>query len=493
MWNVKAISCSFISSIAVAAAISGRLFSQTSNVSDNSVISIPRFHEAITTASRGVVSIKAVRAPRREFVPSAETITADERGGHQHSHEPRSEDLDDGFETHGSGVIFDERGHIITCQHGLKFADRVIVQLDDGRTFLASEILVDEPLDLAVIKVPDATDLPVPVFADSDDLRAGDWVLSIGNPYGIGKSVSAGIVSAKERYLTGGPACPLIQSDSASNPGNSGGALVDLKGRVVGISEGGYGQSEGFQGISFALPSNVVVNVAKQLIRSGRVRRAYLGCSTQAVERKIIKHLGANSASGLLVTCVDPRSPAEAAGLQIGDLLIRIKGEMVSTNLALTTLLLNTTPGSSVEATIIRNRNKMRVNVKLGELHRPTIPANPSNDAPPLLPDAKSSLPFAVANLSRPDAAKLGYDEDTVGVLITAVLPGSDASVQGIRPGMVVTRVEQTSIKNIEDYNSALNASKESDKILHLIATPNSSRFVLLNIAVGNSPAQKHD
>jgi serine protease Do len=493
MWSVKAISCSFILSIAVAAAISGRLFSQTSSVRNNSVISIPQFHEAISTASRGVVSIKAVRAPRREFSLPAETTTADERGGHQLSHEPRLEDLDDGFETHGSGVIFDERGHIITCQHGLKSADRVIVQLDDGRTFVASEILVDEPLDLAVIKVPDATDLPVPIFADSDDLQVGDWVLSIGNPYGIGKSVSAGIVSAKERYLTGGPACPLIQSDSASNPGNSGGALVDLKGRIVGISEGGYGQSEGFQGISFALPSNVVVNVAKQLIRSGRVRRAYLGCSTQAVEGEIIEHLGANSTSGLLVTCVDPRSPAEAAGLLVGDLLIRVKSEMVSTNSALTTLLLKTAPGTSVEATIIRNRNKMRVNIKLGELHRPTITANPSHDASPLLPEAKSSLPFAVANLSRSDAAKLGYDEDVVGVLITTVAPGSDASVQGIRPSMVVTRVEQTSIKNVEDYSSALHASKESEKILHLIATPSGSRFVLLDIGGGNSPAQDHD
>jgi serine protease Do len=223
----------------------------------------------------------------------------------------------------GTGVIIDERGYIVTCHHVVTGADAVFVKLEDGRRFVAKAINSDPFTDLAVLRIEGAGHLTVATLAPSDKLDVGDWVVSVGTPYGLANSVSAGIVSAVDREIPEVPRTRLIQTDAASNPGNSGGDLINLKGELIGITEGSYGASEAFQGITFAIPSDVVKDVVHKLIEHGEVRRAYLGCHTESLTPDIAVCVGLTNTQGVIVTKVAADAPAVHAGIQSGDVLLR--------------------------------------------------------------------------------------------------------------------------------------------------------------------------
>ena len=267
------------------------------------------------------------------------------------------------YDSTGSGIVFDERGYIVTCSHVVESAETVFVHLNDGRRLEASKILIDPMTDIAVIQLSESVHLPVVPMGDSDRLRAGDWVISVGNPYSLGISMSAGIVSATQRHLPDASRARLIQCDAATNPGNSGGALIDLDGMVVGISEGGYGVNEGFQGIGFAIPINDVRRIANQLIENGTIDRAYLGCSTQDVSADVCKYLGPSIKGGLIVTDVVPMTAAQKSGIQVGDVITHVAEKPIEGGFRLTDAMETLSPGDELNLTVFRGgeSNVMKV------------------------------------------------------------------------------------------------------------------------------------
>lgn len=268
----------------------------------------------------------------------------------------------------GTGVIIDERGYIVTCHHVVTGADAVFVKLEDGRRFVAKAINSDPFTDLAVLRIEGAGHLTVATLAPSDKLDVGDWVVSVGTPYGLANSVSAGIVSAVDREIPEVPRTRLIQTDAASNPGNSGGALINLKGELIGITEGSYGASEAFQGITFAIPSDVVKDVVHKLIEHGEVRRAYLGCHTESLTPDIAVCVGLTNTQGVIVTKVAADAPAVDAGIQSGDVLLRFDEASIVDGKVMQEFVEAAVPGRGYTLTILRERRTIAVKVVLSQL-----------------------------------------------------------------------------------------------------------------------------
>lgn len=348
----------------------------------------------------------------------------------------------------GSGVIYDDEGRILTNHHVVANAERVHVRLLDGREFAAEVVGSDPSTDVAVIRIEATGDPLTPVvLADSDSLRVGDWVLALGSPLGLDFTVTAGIVSARERQL-GGQASALqsfIQTDAAVNPGNSGGPLVDLEGRMVGITTAIAG-AERFIGYGFAVPSNLARRMASDLVELGFVRRPRIGIRVSDVTAVDAEAYGLDRIAGAEVNAVEPESPGASAGLRAGDVVVGLDGRPIETATQLTTELAERRPGERVRLTIVRDRARRDVTVTLGEFERPReARARPSPDASPA-----SRLGFEVAPLTPDLARRLGIRE-TGGVVVTSVMPGSGAAAVGLRPGQVVISINGRAVERAAD------------------------------------------
>ncbi|MFT5398510.1 MAG: serine protease Do [Gammaproteobacteria bacterium] len=347
----------------------------------------------------------------------------------------------------GSGFIISEDGYILTNHHVIEGADEVIVRMANRNEYVAEIIGSDKASDIAVLKV-DAKNLPVLKFGDSDKLKVGEWVLAIGSPFGFDHSVTAGIVSAKGRSLPSDNYVPFIQTDVAINPGNSGGPLFNLAGEVIGINSQIYSRTGGFMGLSFAIPIEMAVDVATQIKDSGQVSRGWLGVLIQEVTRELAESFGMDNPHGALVAKVLPDSPAESAGLQVGDVIVEFNGRKVLRSSSLPPLVGRAKVGKEAKVIVIRNKKRQRIGVEIAEL--PTS-ITQAAFTPEEAPREKNAMGMSVEELSKAARKTLKIES---GVQVVEVDEGSAASEAGIQKGDVITMIDNREVSSIEDFEA---------------------------------------
>jgi serine protease Do len=348
----------------------------------------------------------------------------------------------------GSGVIVSADGYVVTNNHVVQNARDIEVSLNDGRTLAAKVIGTDPQTDVALIKV-DAQNLPFLTLTDSDNVQVGDVVLAVGNPFGIGETVTHGIVSAKNRATSGEMDQDFIQTDAAINPGNSGGALVDTEGRLVGINSAILSRSGGNQGIGFAVPSNLVRWVADSILKNGRVQRGLLGVSIQDLTPELARALKVNQTKGALVADVSPGSPAEAAGIKNGDVIVKVDNQPIENANQLKLRIAATPPGTTVPLEVDRNGERRTVNVTVKE----RAGENPtgSNNPPPGEKQNAALNGVVVTNLDNQNRAELRIPAGVQGALVTDVDQNSPAYDAGLRPGDVIAEINHQPVRNADD------------------------------------------
>lgn len=373
----------------------------------------------------------------------------------------------------GSGFVIDPSGIVVTNNHVIAEADEVKVRLNDGTT-LDAEILGKDPkTDIAVLKVESDKPLPFVPFGSSDKARVGDWVLAIGNPFGLGGSVSAGIISARNRDIQSGPYDDFIQTDAAINRGNSGGPLFNLQGQVIGVNTAIISPSGGSIGIGFSIPSALVEPVVKQLRDFGETRRGWIGVRIQTVTEEIAESVGLKKPSGAIVVEVTEDGPAEAAGLEQNDIILTFDGKEVPEMRELPRMVAATEIGKTVQIEVFRDGKTIRETIKVGRLEEAEkVAANSEEDEPEEEDsDAKESLGLTLSSLSRSARNRYDLDDDIRGVLITDVDPESSAAEKGIREGDVIVEVGQKEVKDPDDVIKRVNdivASKKKSVLLLL-------------------------
>jgi serine protease Do len=364
----------------------------------------------------------------------------------------------------GSGVIMTPDGYIVTNNHVVDGATEVKVVLGDNREFKAKVIGTDPKSDIAVIKI-DANNLTPITVADSSKVQVGDYALAIGDPFGVGKTVTMGIVSATGRSNLGIEAYEdFIQTDAAVNPGNSGGALVNDRGELIGINTAiiSHG-SEGNQGIGFAIPSDMARNVMEQIVDHGKVTRAFMGIVPQDVTPALAQSFGEKDAHGALVADVSANSPAQRAGIERGDIIVDVNGKPVADANALRMTISMMPPDSTANIKVLRNGSEKEVAVKLGTM--PTEEA--ANNSDHNNGDSGSSLSgVSVENLDPETAKEVGVSADTKGVVVTKVDPSSAAAEAGLQRGDIIQEVNRHAVKNTSEFEQAMRSNKDNPLFL---------------------------
>lgn len=371
----------------------------------------------------------------------------------------------------GSGVIVDREGYILTNNHVIKDADEIKVRLSDKREFTGKVIGTDPKTDLAVIKI-NSDNLPVIKWGDSDKLRVGETVIAIGNPFGLSQTVTSGIVSATGRANVGiADYEDFIQTDAAINPGNSGGALVNVNGELVGINTAIFSTSGGYQGIGFAIPSNMAKVVMENLIKRGKVIRGWLGVVIQPVTPELAKQFGLKEEKGVLVGDVVEEGPAEKAGIQRGDVIIEYDGRKVSEPSSLRNMVANTQPGKVVKIKILREGKEKNLQVTIAEL--PTEMQKVPGRADNLLKGV------IVQNITPGMRKELNIPRRITGVIITDIEEESPA-VGVLSTNDVIIEVNRRKINNVKDYERIVSRIKPDQDILLLIFRNGSTFYITL-------------
>lgn len=372
----------------------------------------------------------------------------------------------------GSGFIIDKDGYIITNNHVVAGADEIKVKLADGREFKAKIIGRDPKTDLALIKISSLfKNLPALSLGDSDKIRVGDWVLAIGNPFGLGHTVTQGIISATGRAIGSGPYDDFLQTDAPINPGNSGGPLVNVKGEVIGINSAIIA---GGQGIGFAIPSNMAKSIITQLKEKGKVVRGWIGVSIQTVTPEIAQTFGLKEPKGALVSDVVKGGPADTAGIKRGDIIVSFNGKDIKQMSDLPRIVAETPVGKDVDVVIIREGKELHLKVKVVELAEQRLASQ--MQAPAL------SLGLKVDNISPRWQREFGI-KDNLGVIVVDVAPNSPADEAGIQAGDVIKEVNRKPVKTLKDYNSAMTKIEKNKGVLFLIKRGNQTFYVSIKIS----------
>jgi serine protease Do len=367
----------------------------------------------------------------------------------------------------GSGVIVSEKGYILTNYHVVRDADEFTVTLSDKREFDAEVVGTDDKTEVAVLKI-DGEDLPVARLGDSEAAQVGDWVLAIGNPFGLSQTVTAGIISAKGRANMGiADYEDFIQTDAAINPGNSGGPLVNLHGQVIGINTAILSRTGNYAGVGFAIPINMARAVMDELISEGKVTRGHLGVWIQDLNEELAETFGVDENKGALVTDVIKDSPAEKAGIERGDVIIDFNGKEVEDSTRLRNIVAATNPDTEVEVTVIRDGKPETVTVTIGTL---------ASEEPK--ETVLTGLGVSVEKLTPEKAEELGVDE-VEGVVVTEIEPGGSAAQAGIRPGDVIVEIDREAVKSVADFEKALEEN-DDEGVLLLIRRGQGARYVVL-------------
>ena len=365
----------------------------------------------------------------------------------------------------GSGVVMTPDGYIVTNNHVVDGATDVTVTLADKREFKAKVIGTDPKSDIAVIKI-DATNLSPITIADSSKVQVGDYALAVGDPFGVGQTVTMGIVSATGRSNLGIEAYEdFIQTDAPINPGNSGGALVNDRGELIGINTAiiAHG-SAGNQGIGFAIPANMARNVMQQIVEHGKVTRAYLGIVPQDVTPDIAKQFGQKEARGALVADVSAGSPAQKSGIERGDIILDVNGKPVADSNELRMTISMMAPDSDAKLKVFRDGSEREIAVKLNTMPTEQAASNSEDKSDNSANSALSGV--SVDNLDAQSASDLGLSPNTKGVVVTDVDPSSEAAEAGLRRGDVIQEVNRQPVKNTSDFERAMRSSKDKPLLL---------------------------
>ncbi len=368
----------------------------------------------------------------------------------------------------GSGVIVSPDGYILTNHHVIDGAQKIEVEMGEQRVVDAKLIGSDPPSDLAVLKIEQAG-LPALALADSDKVQVGDVVLAIGNPLGIGQTVTMGIISAKSRRtgLSNGSFEDFLQTDAPINRGNSGGALVDSTGNLVGINSQILSPTGGSIGIGFAIPSNMARNVLDQIVKNGKVRRGHLGIVVQPVTQDIASNLGLSSARGVIVSQVQPSSPAERAGLKQGDVILALNGNTVSDPNSFRNEIAATAPGQTVTLRISRGGNEQELRPTLAEFPAEERQGGPSENGPSESRENDDGrLGLSVQPLTPALAQEMGLRSDTQGLVVMEVDPLGPAADVGIRRGDVIEQVNQRPVRSVAELRAAIDRAGNKPLLL---------------------------
>jgi serine protease Do len=383
----------------------------------------------------------------------------------------------------GAGFIIDPAGYVVTNNHVIADSDEVDVTLTDGTTLRAKIVGRDTKVDLALLKVNTTHSLKAVSFGNSDKLRLGEWVIAIGNPFGLGGTVTAGIVSARDRDIRSGPYDNYIQTDAAINRGNSGGPLFNLEGQVIGVNTAIISPSGGSIGIGFALPSNTVRPVIEQLRKYGEVRRGWLGVKIQTVTDELADSLNIKPPRGALVAGVDANGPAKSAGIEIGDVIVKFDGQDVKEMRDLPRIVADTAVGKEVDVVVLRKGKEITKRVKLGRLKETKEAAlTPNKDNPSQeQPAAKKALGLDLADLTPALRKKHKIKDGVKGVLITGVKPDSEAADQHLMPGMVISALQLEPVETAADLEKRLAKLRKDGKksVALLVVTPNGDTTVV--------------
>jgi serine protease Do len=391
----------------------------------------------------------------------------------------------------GSGFVIDSGGYIVTNFHVIEGADEITVLLHDDTNLTAELVGHDDRTDIAVLRVEPDTPLPAVGWGSSEAMRVGDWVIAIGNPFGLGGSVTAGIISARARDINSGPYDDFIQTDASINRGNSGGPMFNLDGEVIGINTAIYSPSGGSVGIGFAIPSSLARNVVDQLIEFGRTRRGWLGVRIQSVTEDIAEGLGLDEARGALVASVTPGGPAAEAGIEPGDVIIEFSDREIDEMRSLPRIVAETSVGSEVEVTVWRQGELETLTVTLGELEAAEdagllagLPDEPGGDDGKGAEEQLESLGMALADVTDELRRRFDLPSEAGGVVVTDVAPGSPAAERGLQPGEVIVEVGQDEVSSVEEVVGKIREARDAGRrsVLLLVEREGDMRFIALNI-----------
>jgi len=434
---------------------------------------LPNFSKLVEEEGDAVVKIAVVSTGS---VNPAASLTPEQREQLEQMpdflrrfYEPQQERRGGGF---GSGFIISDDGYVITNAHVVDGASRIRVSLADQREYSAELVGSDKRSDIAVLKI-DGTGFPTVRFGDSDDVRVGEWVLAIGSPFGFEHTATQGIVSAVARNLPDETYVPFIQSDAAVNPGNSGGPLFNTDGEVIGVNSQIYSRSGGYQGLSFAIPINVAKSVATQLRAKGYASRGWLGVAIQDIDQSLAESFGLDRPTGALVSQVMAESPALAAGLEAGDIILSFNNKSVDSSSKLPPLVGSITPDTAVDVVVMRDGVRKTLSVKIAELEEANRVVKVLKSMP------ESDLGITVEEIAAADLEELGLEN---GVLLKEVKPGSPAADSGLQAGDVLVSINRETIGSVSQLESIAKNLPREKSLPVLVQRGNARTFVPLVI-----------
>lgn len=474
--------------VAVAAVLfgAGSLFSYIWNVPEDvaalssganepSVAGLPSFAGIVKSQKAAVVNIATTRvikdraygSPHGQFDPFRDFFGDDffeKFFGERPQREFKTQNL-------GSGFIISKDGYILTNNHVVEKADKIIVRLSDESEYKAELVGKDPKTDVALIKIKDHDDLPVTTLGDSDALEVGEWVVAIGNPFGVGQTVTAGIVSAKGRDIGAGPYDDFIQTDASINPGNSGGPLFNVKGEVVGINTAIFSPSGGNVGIGFAIPVNMAKRLIPQLKETGSVTRGWLGVMIQPITKELAESFKLPSEEGALVADVVEGSPAEKGGIKRGDVITSFDGEKIGKMRDLPAIVAATPVGKKVKVDVVRNGKKKVLTAKIDKLEG----TGEEKEEESIIDE----LGMTVQEMT-PELAKRLDFESSGGVIVSMIERGGIADLGGLRRGDVIIEINKDEITGMDDYRKVMKKLNKGDTVLFLIWRDGNTSYKVL-------------
>lgn len=448
------------------------------------IVGLPSFADLVEQLSPSVVNISTT--PKDENTePHNEFLNGTTSDSDIFSSSPS------GHVALGSGFILDEEGYILTNSHVIENASEITVILHDNTPLAAVLVGTDKKTDLALIKVDTNRKLTPVKFGDSDKIRVGDWILAIGNPFGLGGSVTAGIISAKSRDIASGPYDNFIQTDASINQGSSGGPMFNLQGEVIGINTAIFSTTGGSMGIGFAIPANQAHFVIKQLKEQGKVTRGWIGIKIQPHADDIAKSLDLNEKQGIIISGVTEGSPAKQAGIEAGDILLSVNNQPTGNTQNFSRLIAESPIGSEITVSLWRNNQRLNKKIKIlpmpepaATLPRKETPTELSISTPNLLNFAE--LGIGLANIDEQMLDKYQLSSTTKGLVVTDILPGSDAEAKGLKRGSVIIKIDKKDVFNLEDANRYISDARLENHrpvLFSVLGADNSMYFVAIKFA----------